>query len=84
MRENTETSCPQARQRNYRGAGFYTIQILFTTFLQVRQFTGGGVQGDIWGWKGEGGTGEWRKMHREQLSDLQFPPSFICVIKQKQ
>ena len=31
----------------------------------------------------EGGTGEWRKIHKEQLSDLQSPPSVIRVVKQK-
>jgi len=55
MTENTEKSCPQVRQCKSRGAGFYTFQILFTTFLQVRQFTGRGFRVIPVAEKGKGG-----------------------------
>jgi hypothetical protein len=28
-------------------------------------------------------TGEWRKLHNEEPSDLYFSPSIICVIKSR-
>jgi hypothetical protein len=83
MTENTEKSCPQVRQCKSRGAGFYTFQILFTTFLQVRQFTGGGFR-VISMTERVGGTGEWRKMQSEQLTNFQSPPSVIRVNKKKE
>jgi hypothetical protein len=59
MAENTEKSCPQARQCKYRGADLYTVQILFTTLLTSIS-TLEGEFGEISGTDREGGAGEWR------------------------
>ena len=37
----------------------------------------------IFGPKRDEVTGEWRKLHKEELNDLYFSPSFVRVIKSK-
>jgi hypothetical protein len=37
----------------------------------------------IFGPKGDEETGEWRKLHKEELHDLYSPPNFIRVIKSR-
>jgi hypothetical protein len=37
----------------------------------------------IFGWKRDGVTGEWRKLHNEELCDLYSSPSIIRIIKSK-
>jgi hypothetical protein len=40
-----------------------------------------GVQRRLFGLKRDDVTGEWRKLHDEELSDLYSPPNIIRVIK---
>jgi hypothetical protein len=37
----------------------------------------------ILGHKRDKVTGEWRKLHHEELNDLYFPPSIVRVIKSR-
>ena len=37
----------------------------------------------IYGAKRDEVSGEWRKLHNEQLNDLYFSPNIICVIKSR-
>ena len=35
----------------------------------------------IFGPKRDGGTGQWRKLHNEELNDLYYSPNIVRVIK---
>jgi hypothetical protein len=37
----------------------------------------------VFGLKGDGATGEWRRLHNEELSDLYSSPNIIRVIKSR-
>ena len=37
----------------------------------------------IFGPKRDGVTGEWRKLHNEELNDLYFSPNIVRVIKSR-
>jgi hypothetical protein len=41
------------------------------------------VVGRIFGTKRDKVTGEWRKLHNEELNDLYSSPNIVCVIKSK-
>ena len=41
------------------------------------------VLGRIFGPKRDGVTGEWRKLHNEELNDLRFSPNIVRVIKSR-
>ena len=43
----------------------------------------GGAEGIIFGAERDGVTGEWRKLHNEELNDLYCPPNIVRVIKSR-
>jgi len=58
--------------RNYSCACFlYGCETRSVTLMEeyrLRVFENRGVEGNIWGW--DEVTGEWRKLHNEELNDL--------------
>jgi hypothetical protein len=47
---------------------------------RVRVFENRGLRG-VFGPKGDEVTGEWRKLHNEELHDLYSPPNIVRLIK---
>jgi hypothetical protein len=47
--------------------------------LRLRVFANRVLRG-VFGAKGDGVTGEWRKLHSEELNDLYWSPNIVRVI----
>jgi hypothetical protein len=61
----------------------YGCETWFLTLREEWRITAlqNGVLGNVLGSRGEEGTGDWRKLHSEELSDMYYSRNGIIIIK---
>ena len=61
----------------------FSLQLLFGTFLPLIIFQGVNTRDRLFGPRRDEVTGEWRRLHNEELNDLYSSPNTVRAIKSR-